>query len=106
MSKYLIQANYTGSGLHGLLKEGGSGRRQALTQTVESLGGTLEAMHYAFGETDLYLIADFPDESSATAFSMQVNAAGAISVKMTALITPETVDEAISKSVSYRKPGD
>lgn len=106
MSKFLIQAHYTGSGVKGLIKEGGSGRREALTQTVESLGGSLEAMHYAFGETDLYLIANFPDDSSATAFSLQVNAAGAISVKMIPLIAPETVDEAVNKSVSYRRPGD
>jgi hypothetical protein len=35
MPKYLIQANYVGEGLKGLLREGGSGRRAA----VEKLFG-------------------------------------------------------------------
>lgn len=106
MAKYLITANYNQSGLKGLLAEGGSSRRAALTSTVESLGGTLEALYYAFGDTDLYAIADLPDDASAAAFSLQVSAAGAIDVSMTVLIAPETVDEAANKELSYRPPGD
>ena len=45
MSKYLFQANYTQAGLVGLQKEGGTARRAALTATVESVGGTVEAMY-------------------------------------------------------------
>lgn len=106
MAKYLIKANYNRSGLKGLLEEGGTSRRAALTSTVESLGGTLEALYYAFGDTDLYAIADLPDVASAAAFSLQVSAAGAIDVDMTVLVTPETVDEAAKKELSYRAPGD
>lgn len=106
MAKYLIRANYNQSGLKGLLAEGGSGRRAALTTTVESLGGTLEALYYAFGDTDLYAIADLPDDASAAAFSLQISAAGAINVDMTVLVSPETVDEAAKKELSYRAPGD
>lgn len=106
MSKFLVRANYNQSGLKGLLAEGGSSRRAALTSTVESLGGTLEALYYAFGETDLYAIADLPDDASAAAFSLQISAAGAINVDMTVLVSPETVDEAAKKELSYRAPGD
>ncbi len=106
MSKFLVRANYNQSGLKGLLAEGGSSRRAALTSTVESLGGTLEALYYAFGETDLYAIADLPDDASAAAFSLQISAAGAIDVDMTVLVSPETVDEAAKKELSYRPPGD
>ena len=67
MAKYLIRANYTRSGLTGLLKEGGTGRRRALGETIEGMGGTLEAFYYAFGDCDLYLIAELPDEATATA---------------------------------------
>ena len=42
MAKYLIQANYTLTGVAGLLKEGGTGRRKALRQTIEGAGGALE----------------------------------------------------------------
>ncbi|MCY4129368.1 MAG: GYD domain-containing protein [Gammaproteobacteria bacterium] len=106
MAKYLIKANYNQSGLTGLLAEGGSSRRAALTNTIESLGGSLEALYYAFGDTDLYAIADLPDVASAAAFSLQVSAAGAIDVDMTVLVTPEAVDEASKKELSYRPPGD
>ena len=106
MSKYLVQANYSQSGLQGLLTEGGSSRRAALTQTVESLGGSLDAFFYAFGKNDICAIADFPDNESAAAFSLQVSAAGAISVNLTVLIDPESVDAASKKSVSYRPPGE
>lgn len=105
MPHYLIHANYTSNGLQGLLKEGGSGRREALTNTVESLGGSLESFYYAFGEFDAIGIAEFPDDASAAAFSLQVSAVGAFEVELTVLIPPETIDEAASRDVSYRPPG-
>ena len=106
MSKYLVRANYTQSGLQGLIAEGGSSRRNALTNTVESLGGSMEAFYYAFGASDLYAIVDLPDDASATAFSLQISAAGAIDVDMTVLISPETIDDAAKKELAYRPPGE
>ena len=106
MAKYLFRTSYTQAGVAGLIKEGGTGRREALRQTVEGLGGRLEAFHYAFGDDDLLLIADLPGEEAAVAFSMFVSAAGALTVSCTVLLEPETIDGAIGKSVPYRKPGD
>ena len=105
MNKYLLRANYTQSGAQGLLKEGGTGRRVALTQTIEGLGGTVEAFYYAFGGDDVLMIAELPDETSAVAMSMRINAAGALNMSATVLIDPETIDEAIAKDVPYRLPG-
>jgi uncharacterized protein with GYD domain len=105
MPKYLAQCNYVGEGLKGLLKEGGSSRRAIVEKLVKSLGGTVEAFYYAFGETDLYVIADVPDNVSMTAIALTVNATGTVTVKTTVLITPEEVDEAAKKSPSYRPPG-
>ena len=105
MSKYLFRANYTASGLAGLRKEGGTSRRDALRSTIEGVGGTLEALYYAFGDTDLYIIADLPDEATASAVSLAVGAAGALDVATTVLLTPEQVDEASAKAVPYRVPG-
>ena len=62
MGKYMFHATYTQSGLTGLLKEGGTRRREALTQTIEGMGGSVEVLYYAFGEPDLYIIADLPDD--------------------------------------------
>ena len=105
MGKYLFQASYTQAGLNGLLKEGGTNRQAALSETIASAGGTLESLYYAFGKSDLYITADLPDDATATAVSLNIGAAGALSVSITVLVSPETVDEAISKSVSYRAPG-
>jgi len=109
MPKYLIRSSYTVEGLKGLLKEGGSSRREAVAQALKSLGGTLEACYYAFGDTDLFLIVDLPDNGSATAASLLGNAAGTAKVKITVLITPEEVDQAADlakeKMAAYRPPG-
>lgn len=105
MSKYLIQENYVGEGVKGLLKEGGSSRRATVEKGFKSLGGTVEAFYYAFGETDVYIIADVPDNVSMAAIALTVNATGTVIVKTTVLLTPEEVDEAVKKSPSHRPPG-
>ena len=105
MGKYMFQASYTQAGLTGLLKEGGTKRRAALAGTIEGAGGTLESFYYAFGKSDLYITADLPDDATATAVSLNIGAAGALSVSITVLVAPETVDEAVAKTVSYRAPG-
>ena len=105
MGKYMFHATYTGEGLVGLLKEGGSSRRAALTQTIEAMGGNVEGLYYAFGDTDLYVICDLPDDATATAVSLNIANAGALNIRATVLVTPETVDEAVKKSVPYRPPG-
>jgi len=105
MPKYLFQGTYMGEGLKGLLKEGGSKRRETVEQTLKAMGGTLEAFYYAFGEDDVLAIVDLPDNVSTTAFALIVNASGAVKVKTTVLLTPEEVDQATKKSVDYRPPG-
>jgi uncharacterized protein with GYD domain len=105
MSKYLFQASYTQQGLKGLLKEGGTSRRSTVEQLARGMGGSIEAFYYAFGDADVYVIADMPDEATATALSLAIGATGSVSLKTTVLITPETVDEAVKKTVDYRAPG-
>ena len=89
MPKYLFQATHTQQGLEGLLKEGGSKRRAAVEKAVKSMGGTLEAFYYAFGDTDAWVLCDLPDNVSASALSLLVTAAGGARIKTTVLITPE-----------------
>ncbi len=105
MPKYLFLASYTTEGLKGLLKEGGSSRRDTLAKLVEGLGGTLESFYYAFGETDVYAIGDAPDNETAAALSMAINAAGAATVRTVVLMTPEETDKAVKMTVPYRPPG-
>ena len=56
MPKYLIKASYTVEGAKGLLKDGGSKRREAAEQALKSAGGKVEAFYFAFGETDAFVI--------------------------------------------------
>jgi len=105
MPKYLLQANYVGEGVKGLLKEGGTSRRAAAEQAVQSVGGRIESFYYAFGETDAFLVAEVPDNVSMAALALTINASGAVATKTTVLMTPEEVDAATRKTLSYRAPG-
>ena len=105
MAKYLIQATYKTEGVRGLLKEGGTSRRQRVAGIVEDLGGNVEAFYYAFGATDAIVLIDLPDNATAAAISLAVNASGAVSTSVTPLLTAEDIDEACEKSVSYTPPG-
>lgn len=105
MTKYLARAAFTPEGAKGLLKEGGSSRRQTLKELIEGLGGTLEAFYFAFGDDDVYLIFDLPDNVTAAALGLNTSASGAARVSTVVLLTPEEVDQATKKSVNYRPPG-
>lgn len=87
------------------MSEGGSKRRDAAAAAVESVGGTLDCMYYAVGDTDVYAICDMPDTASATAVSLLINSSGGVTVNLTPLMTPEDVDAVVAKSPSYRAPG-
>jgi uncharacterized protein with GYD domain len=105
MPKYLFQGSYTVEGLQGLLREGGTKRREAVEQLVTNLGGRLEAFYYAYGGDDFFIILDVPDSVTTTAASLAVNATGAVKFKTIVLITPEEVDAAVQKTIRYRAPG-
>ena len=105
MAKYLFHGSYTAEGLKGLLKEGGSKRRDAAEQVLGSVGGTVEAYYFAFGDNDFYVIANLPDNVSTAAGSLVVNASGAVNVKTVVLLTPEEVDQAVKMSADFRPPG-
>ena len=105
MPKYLLTASYTAEGAKGLLKDGGSARRAAAEQAIKSTGGKLEAFYFAFGEDDAYVIIDAPDNAAIVAATLAINASGAVRTKTTVLLTPEEIDQATKKGVTYRAPG-
>jgi uncharacterized protein with GYD domain len=105
MAKYLYLASYTKEGLNGLLKDGGSKRREDLGAAVKAMNGTLETLYFAFGENDVYSIVDVPDNVSAATIALKINASGAAKVKTVVLLTPEQIDEATKIDINYRPPG-
>lgn len=105
MPKYLIQANYVGDGVKGLIEEGGSKRREAVARLFESMGGRLESMYYAIGDTDVFIVGEFPDNVSAVAANLAAARSGAVRCRTTVLLTPEEIDQASRKTPAYRAPG-
>lgn len=106
MGRYMIQGSYSTDGIKGVLKEGGTGRRAAVEAAIKSLGGKVEAFYFAFGDTDVFVIVDGISNEQAAAFSMGVGSTGSLhGLKTTVLLTPEEIDEAGKKALSYRAPG-
>ena len=65
----------------------------------------MDGFYYAFGETDVYVIVDMPDNVSITAATLAVNAAGTVALRTTVLRTPAEIDAAAKKTADYRPPG-
>jgi uncharacterized protein with GYD domain len=105
MPRYLFQGSYSKEGAQGLLREGGTTRRAAVERLVHSLGGRLEGFHYAFGETDLFLIVELPGHVAAAAASLIVAASGAGHWRTTVLLSAEELDAATGTGAAYRAPG-
>ena len=105
MSKYLLEVNYTLDGIRGLKAEGGSARVAAATELIEGLGGKVESFYFAFGSTDVYVIADFSDHVSAAAAALAVSAGGGATARTVVLLTAAEIDGAAAKQTTYRPPG-
>jgi uncharacterized protein with GYD domain len=105
MPKYLIKASYTPEGAGGVVKEGGTSRRDTIASLVQNLGGTMESFYFAFGDADAYVTCELPDNATAASVALAVNSSGAATVNTVVLMTPEEVDEATRKTVDYRAPG-
>ena len=105
MSKYLIAANYTLKGLEGVRAKGAASRVDAIRTMVEGMGGSLESFHFAFGDTDVFVLAEMPDDKAAAAVAFAVSSAGGATTRTTKLLTPEEVDAALALGVDYRPPG-
>jgi|SRR5229473_1797520 len=105
MSKYLLEVNYTLDGIKGVKAKGGSARVAAAKELIEGLGGKVESFYFAFGATDVFVVADFPDNVSAAAAALTVCAGGGASARTVLLLTAAEMDEAAAKNTTYRPPG-
>jgi uncharacterized protein with GYD domain len=68
----------------------------------ESAGGKMEALYFAFGDADFYIIYDAPDNVSAAALSVIANQSGFVTSKIIVLMTADDMDQAIQKSRPLR----
>jgi uncharacterized protein with GYD domain len=105
MPKFLIMSTYAAEGAKGLLKEGGSQRKAAVEKMVSAAGGRLEAMYFGLGDRDVYTIVDLPDVNTCAALSLTATASGVVKLSSVMLMTPEDIDAASKRALSYRPPG-
>jgi uncharacterized protein with GYD domain len=106
MPKYLIHAKYTAEGIRGLATDSASGRRADVQAAVKSLGGTVEAFYFAFGDDDVVMIVDVPDNVKAAALFLTSSTSGSVHMRTTPLLSVEEVDQALEIKMHYRPPGE
>ena len=98
MAYYSLQAAYTPLGWAALLKDP-QHRLEVIKPVIERLGGSVVNGWFMFGEYDLLVICEMPDNVSAAALSMAISAGGAAkAVKTTPLMSFEDGLEAITKA--------
>ncbi len=105
MPRYLWRVSYTVEGTKGVLKDGAAKRRKVVKDLVEGVGGKLELFDYALGETDAFVVAELPDNATAAGVSMVVSAGGGAAIKTTVLLSPEEMDRAVTRGITYTPPG-
>ena len=65
----------------------------------------MEAIYFAFGGTDVFAVADLPDNGAAAALALTISGSGGATVDTVVLLTPEEIDAATGKTVEYTPPG-
>ena len=89
MATYLFQCSYTPEALAKLIKKP-EDRVAVVTKAIEKLGGKVIGGWFSFGEYDIVLISELPDNVSAASFAIAAAAGGALkSNRTTPLLTRE-----------------
>lgn len=105
MARYLFKVSYSVDGLKGMMKEGAENRATFIAKMTADMGGSLESFDFAFGETDVYVVCEIPDDETAAAIAMAVGASGTGSLQTVKLLTPAQIDKARGITTGYRAPG-
>ncbi len=106
MSLYSVQVSYTPEAWATLIKKP-QDRVKTVGHAAEKLGGKVVGSWMTFGDYDIMVILDMPDQVAAAAFAVAVAAGGACkSVKTTPLLSIEQGIEAMKKasSTGYEPP--
>ena len=106
MPFFMVQASYSESATAAMIKNP-QDRAAAVKPVVERMGGKLHGVWLSFGEYDVVVIAEMPDNVSAAALAMAIGASGGMSAyRTTPLLTMAESIEAMSKAggVKYKPP--
>jgi uncharacterized protein with GYD domain len=100
MPFFLTQASYTSESWSTLMHKPHD-RLEALRPAVEKLGGRIVNAFYAFGDYDVVVISEMPDQTSAAALAVAAAAGGSLRVtKTTQLITAAEGVEILKKAAT------
>ena len=107
MPYYMLQVAYTSEAWAAQIKNP-QDRVKTVEAVAEKLGGRFESAYFSFGEYDVVLIAEFPDQESAAALALAIAAGGAVkALKTTPLMTIDQGISAMAKAAGsgYQPPG-
>ncbi|HET6207854.1 MAG TPA: GYD domain-containing protein [Terracidiphilus sp.] len=100
MAHYLVQASYTTEALAALVKNP-QNRAEVVRKAIENMGGKMIGGWMSFGDQDVVIIADLPDNTSAAALAIAVAAGGSLRrTRTTPLFTFEEGLAAMKKAAS------
>ena len=100
MPNYLVQASYTTEAIAALVKKP-QNRTDVVKKAVEKLGGKLTGLWLSFGEQDVVVIVEMPDNLSAASLALAIAAGGSLkNSKTTPLLTVEEGLAALKKAAT------
>ena len=104
MPLYMYEAAYTAESLAAQLKNPQNRADMVGRAACEAVGGKLLGSWYCFGDYDLIIIADVPNNESMTAISLAIASGGAIrSAKTTVLMTGAEAVAGMKKAEAVAK---
>jgi uncharacterized protein with GYD domain len=100
MPLYLYQAAYTAESIAAQIKDP-KDRVEVVRPAFEAVGGKILAAGYPFGEYDVVVVYDAPDDTAAASLALAVAAGGAVrSAKTTRLLSGQEWVASLRKAQS------
>lgn len=106
MAQFMYHVGYTPDAWKTLVQNP-QNRLELIRPVIKELGGSLEHGWFTFGDYDVVVIVDLPDNVSAAAFSIAVAAGGSVrSIKTTPLLSVEDGVKAMQRAgdTGYKPP--
>lgn len=107
MPYFMTQVSYTAEAWKAQIQNP-QDRSGQIGKLIEAVGGRLLSFYYAFGEYDVVIISEAPDNKAVASVVIAAAGGGALSaIKTTALMTSEEGMDAIegAREVAYTPPG-
>ena len=105
MAKFMYKIRYTREGVVGTVREGFVNREGYIRELASNMGVRLEAVHWAYGEDDAYVIVD-GDPARVLGGALSVGMSGIGTITTVPLLSASELDAAVAIMPGYRLPGE